>query len=88
MGPTMLRRVMCMTIDRAVGREVQGAPRANRPARVSFPDMDTNHLYAHLRPGFVLIIDDINTATIDRLFEFVREATLAPVPRHLEGRGN
>ena len=33
----------------------------------------------------VLIIDDINTTTIDRLFEFVREATLAPVPRHLEG---
>jgi hypothetical protein len=57
---------MCMTIDRAVGREVQGAPRANRPARVSFPDMDTNHLYAHLRPESVLIIDDINTATIDR----------------------
>ena len=55
------------------------------PARVSFPDMDTNHLYAHLRPGSVLIIDDINTTTIDRLFEFVREATLAPVPRHLEG---
>ena len=43
------------------------------PHGFPFPDMEYYHLYPHLRPGALLIIDDIHIPTIGRLFGFVRE---------------
>jgi hypothetical protein len=43
------------------------------PHGFPFPDMEYYHLYPHLRPGALLIIDDINIPTIGQLFEFLRE---------------
>jgi len=43
------------------------------PHGFPFPDMEYYHLYPHLRPGALLIIDDIHIPTIGGLFDFVRE---------------
>jgi hypothetical protein len=51
------------------------------PHGFPFPDMEYYHLYPRLRPGALLIIDDIHIPTVGRLFEFVSEDEMFEVIR-------
>jgi len=43
------------------------------PHGYPFPELEYAFIYPHLRPGSILVIDDIHIPTIHRLFEFLRE---------------
>jgi predicted O-methyltransferase YrrM len=43
------------------------------PHAYPFPEMEYFYIYPNLRPGALLIIDDLHIATIHRLYEFIRE---------------
>ena len=63
--------------QRTVGRHVFDAPldfaMLDGPHAYPFPELEYYALYPHLRPGALLVIDDIHIPTIHRLYEFVRE---------------
>ena len=43
------------------------------PHAYPFPELEYYHVYPHLRPGALLVIDDVQIPTVGRLFDFVRE---------------
>ncbi len=43
------------------------------PHGYPFPDMEYYHLYPHIRPGGLLLVDDIHLSTIGHLVDFIRE---------------
>jgi hypothetical protein len=43
------------------------------PHGFPFPEIEYYYLYPHLRPGGVLILDDVHIATIGRLADFIAE---------------
>lgn len=43
------------------------------PHAYPFPDLEYYFIYPHIRPGGVLVIDDIHIPTIQRLYEFLRD---------------
>ncbi len=43
------------------------------PHGYPFPELEYAFIYPHLRPGAILVVDDIHIPTIYRLFEFLRE---------------
>ena len=43
------------------------------PHAYPFPDLEYYFIYPHIRPGGVLVIDDIHIPTIHRLYEFLRD---------------
>lgn len=43
------------------------------PHGYPFPDLEYYYLYQHLETGALLIIDDIQIATIHNLFEFLKQ---------------
>jgi len=67
LGPTQ-RTVPTYKFDQPVDLALIDGPHA-----FPFPSMEYCHLYPHLRPGALLIIDDINIPTIGWLFDFVCE---------------
>jgi hypothetical protein len=75
LGPTQ-RTIPAYKFDQPIDLALIDGPHG-----FPFPDMEYYHLYPHLRPGSVLIIDDINIPTVGRLFEFVREDEMFKVVR-------
>ncbi|MEI6810219.1 MAG: class I SAM-dependent methyltransferase [bacterium] len=66
-GPTQLtlpRHTFAQPIDMALIDGPHGYP---------FPEIEYYYIYPHLRPGSLLIVDDIHIPTIRRLFEFLQE---------------
>jgi hypothetical protein len=63
--------------QRTVGRHGFEAPldfaMLDGPHAYPFPELEYYALYPHLRPGALLIIDDVHIPTVRRLYEFVRE---------------
>jgi hypothetical protein len=43
------------------------------PHGFPFPDLEYYYIYPHLKPGAVLVIDDLQIPTIRRLWDFVRD---------------
>lgn len=43
------------------------------PHAYPFPDLEYYFIYPHIRPGGVLVVDDIHIPTIHRLYEFLRD---------------
>ncbi|HEV3231077.1 MAG TPA: class I SAM-dependent methyltransferase [Candidatus Dormibacteraeota bacterium] len=43
------------------------------PHAYPFPELEYYHVYPHLRPGALLVVDDVQIPTIRRLFEVLRE---------------
>jgi predicted O-methyltransferase YrrM len=41
------------------------------PHAYPFPDLEYFHLYPHVEPGGILIVDDIHIPTIHNMFEFI-----------------
>ena len=78
LGPTQ-RTIPAYKFDQRIDLALIDGPHG-----FPFPDMEYYHLYPHLRPGAVLVIDDINIPTVGRLFEFVREDEMFEVI-HVEG---
>jgi hypothetical protein len=78
LGPTQ-RTIPAYKFDQRIDLALIDGPHG-----FPFPDMEYYHLYPHLRPGAVLVIDDINIPTVGRLFEFVREDEMFEVI-HIEG---
>jgi hypothetical protein len=46
------------------------------PHAYPFPEIEYHAVYPHLRPGALLVIDDIHIPTIHRLFRFLLEETM------------
>lgn len=43
------------------------------PHGFPFPELEYYYLYPHLKPGALLVVDDVNIATIGRLADFIAE---------------